>query len=399
MSYKNIVVVGAATAGLTAAAELAKSLPETHRVILLEANPAAFWTIAALRASVQPGYEKEIVRDVNTKNVFGDNTRHIALNSTRVIDIKEDHVVVDRDVSSEIQGSRFNGTGTEIPIDRAILALGADYGFPNRISKSAKTKDDIYADFQRLQSQIKAAQNILVLGGGPTGVEFVGEVVQVYPEKAKNITLVTRGDHLISNGKDSFVTLSSKLISQLKGKGVNVVLDDSISADDLSTGALESSTTFTTEKGAQIPADFVFIASGGKPNSELVKAVDASVVNDKGQVVVNPDLSVKSSSPLWKRYFVVGDANDAPVSKTSYMAGTHASATAKNIIEIVKAEAKSAKPNTKPAPPQSGDIIMVPLGKWGGAGYLMFFTPGSWITGSIKGKSLFLSNFTKFFRA
>lgn len=397
MSYKNIVIVGAATAGLTAATQLAKTLPETHRVVLIEANPVAFWSISALRASVEPGYEKEIVKDVTSENVFGAGARHVALSSTKVVDLKEDYVVVDHDVTNLVSGSTLEGDKTKIPIDKVVLAIGAVYAFPARIAPDSKTKQDILNDFQKLQSQVKDAKHILIVGGGPTGVEFAGEVTERYPEKGSSITLVTMGSKLVSNGNDAFVGLSDKLNAQLKKRGVNILFEDSVEADSLPTGPLDEVKTFKTKNGKSVQADFVLVGTGGKPNTSLVKSVDPSVINSRGQVTVNPDLSVKSDKPLWKNYFVVGDANDAPVPKTSFMAGNHAGHTAKNILALVNAESKGTKGQTKPAPGSPGNMISVPLGKSGGASYLFFATVGGWLTGMMKGKTLFLGNFNAFF--
>lgn len=51
---KNIVIVGA-SGGIYAARALEKSLPKTHRVILIERNDYAFYHPAALRAGTLPG--------------------------------------------------------------------------------------------------------------------------------------------------------------------------------------------------------------------------------------------------------------------------------------------------------------------------------------------------------
>lgn len=54
-SPTNIIIIGASAAGANLARSLEKSLPATHRIVLIEARDLAFWPPAALRAAVVPG--------------------------------------------------------------------------------------------------------------------------------------------------------------------------------------------------------------------------------------------------------------------------------------------------------------------------------------------------------
>lgn len=390
-SLKNVVVVGAATAGVQLAHALAKSLPPTHRVVLIEANPVAYWSIGALRAAVQPGFEDQVLHDLSTQSIFGHGSRHTVLASTRVVDLKPDHVLVSRDVTASLPGSALDSEGrTQIPADRIALAVGADYAFPARISPSATTKEDVLEHFRQMQKEIKASSEILVIGGGPTGVEFVGEVLDLYPQK--KVTLLTRGSGLVTNGKDAFAGLSNKLISQLKTKGVQLIFDDSLATDNLRTGPLSRVETFTTSKGATITADYVLISSGGRPNTHWIQALDPSIIDSSGHIKVTPTFSI--DSPNWARYYAIGDAANTPGPKTSFMAGQHAPALAHNIVSAIRNQPVS---KLKKAAPPPGNMIVVPLGKSGGASHLMFFSAGSWTTSLMKGKTLFLSNFKGWF--
>ncbi|SPO22176.1 related to AIF1 - mitochondrial cell death effector [Ustilago trichophora] len=402
---KNVVVVGAASAGLFTAQSLAKSLPDTHRVVLIEANPVAYWSIGALRAAVQPGFEDKIIHDLTNDTVFGANTRHVVLAGTRVVDLLTDGAVVNRDVTASLPGSETlkgegegEGVKTKVQADKVVLAVGADYGFPSRISPSSSTKDDVLREFQQMQKEIAAAQEILVIGGGPTGVEFVGEVLDEHPNKV--VTLLTRGPGLVTNGKDSFAGLSSKLLSQLQNLGVRVILNDSLSADDLSTGPLGESKTFTTEKGQKISADYLMLSSGGKPSTGWIRAIDSSIIDpDTSLITVTPTFSIASSSPRWANYYALGDAASTPGPKTSYIAQQHGPALAHNIVTAINAAGNTTSSKLKKAGGPPGNMIVVPLGKSGGASYLMFFSVGGWLTSLAKGKTLFVDMFHKWFQA
>lgn len=393
---KNVVVIGAATAGVNVVQTLAKSIPTTHRIVLVEANPVAFWSIGALRASVEPGFEDKVMHDLNVKTIFGTtDTRHIVLAGTRVVDIHPDYIVVNRDVTGELSGSSKEAKGrTKIEVDRVVLAVGAEYGFPMRISPDARTKEDILEQFRKTQKEVEAAQEILVVGGGPTGVEFVGEVIDQHPNKV--VTLVTRGPGLVTNGKDDFTGISRKLLSQLQSKGVRVILNDSVDLDGLQSGPLESSQTFTTKEGKTISADYLLIGSGGEPNTAWLTEID-STLTDPETHLIRTTSTFNLASPKWPKYYAVGDAANTPGAKTSQMAGKHAVPCAQNVLASIKGETDERR--LKKASEPSANLIVVPLGKKGGASYMGLFTVGGWATGMIKGKDLFVPMFEGWFKA
>lgn len=54
---------------------------------------------------------------------------------------------------------------------------GSTYAFPARPPNGAKSIAEVNAAFQSLQSNIKSASSILIVGAGPTGIEFAGELI------------------------------------------------------------------------------------------------------------------------------------------------------------------------------------------------------------------------------
>lgn len=394
---ENVVIIGAATAGMNLVLSLLKSLPCTHRIVLIEANPVGYWSIGALRASVLPGFEEKVVHDLTPTTVFGSaSTRHILLSSTRVVDIQPDYVVVDKDVTSTLPESELvEGGKSKIRVDKAVLAVGSDYGFPARITPGTQTKEEVLDGFRKMQRDISAAQEILVVGGGPTGVEFVGEVLDVHPNKV--VTLITRGPGLVTTGKDSFGGLSAKLLSQLKSKGVRVILNDSLSSSCLEgvrSGPIEPR-TFTSEKGEEISADFILLCSGGRPNTSWLQQSHPDIVDPSTSLIkVGPTFELSTKG--WDRYYAVGDASNSPGPKVSFMAAQHAPLLATNLVTSIKGESEA---RLKKAGGPAMTVISVPLGKSGGASYLGFGSVGAWLTGAVKGKSLFVGQFEGWFKA
>ena len=140
------------------------------------------------------------------------------------------------------------------------MIQGTTYSFPCRPKESAKTLADAKADFVTLQQQVAAAKSILIIGGGPVGIEFAGEVAARYTgAEAKSITLVHGQPALL--GPALKPKLASSLASQLKAQGVTVVLGDRVELPEVKTGPV-SHQTFTTKSGKRI--------EGGSPMFRLL---------------------------------------------------------------------------------------------------------------------------------
>ncbi len=321
---KNVVIIGAAHAGGYAARALAKTLPATHRIVLLDSSDHAYWNVAGLRASVVPGEEEKIFRDLATFWPAG--SRHVVRPSTRVKELAEDHILTD--------------SGERIDFDYAVIATGAGYATPGRTPAGKKT--EAKAALQALQAQVKAAQHILVVGAGPVGVEFAGEVTGHYGGGKKRVTLVGNSKQLVGDAYSA--SLHSKLLSQMKKAQVKVILQDSLDLSSLSsrnTGPIERK-TLRTQNGVEIPdVDFVFFAFAGKPNSGLAKAADPSCVDEEtGDIKVDPS-TLRVQSRKLNRYFAVGDVTNLPGGKLSMQVNPAGDALAANLGALIKANGKT----------------------------------------------------------
>ncbi|TKY85304.1 hypothetical protein EX895_005466 [Sporisorium graminicola] len=381
---KNVIIVGASCAGMTAAHELASRLPESYRLIVIEANHVAFWPIGGLRASVEPGFEDKTIADINPKQFGGE---HITLTGTRVVELKPSSVIVDK-VSG--LGHKVDDEHEEISFEQIILALGSTYPFPCRLPSGNKA--DILAAFQKMQKEIEASHDILINGAGAVGVEFAGEVVERYGE-TKQITLVNRTDRIAVPKSQEAV--SHRLKQQLaKHPNVTLILQDTL-IEEVQTRKLPTTETLHTHGGKVIKADFTLQAIGNKPNSDLIK--DDAVLDDKRLIRVNQFLQVTPADQSqtefdWSRYYAIGDVSNFSARKTVVAAEPQAKAAAHNVLEAIKGS-RNYKQGSQPP-----NVIVVPFGKSAGASYLMFFSLGEWVTSFIKGKTLFVDKFVKMFK-
>ena len=86
------------------------------------------------------------------------------------------------------------------------------------------------------QRMLEAAAHVLVVGGGTSGVEFAAEVAEFLP--SCKVTLVHSGATLVPLLKPA---AQKKALAFLLKAGVTVLLNDTVKAEDGSTGACVSS--------------------------------------------------------------------------------------------------------------------------------------------------------------
>lgn len=151
-------------------------------------------------------------------------------------------------------------------------------------------------------TKINSAQSILIVGGGPTGVEFAGEIATDFPDK--KLTLVHKGSRLLE-----FIgpKASEKALNWLASKKVQVLLEQSVNLDDISYG----SKTYQTSTGQSIEADCHFLCTGKTPGSAWLRnTMLKDNLDIQGRLMVDENLRVRGR----KNIFAIGDITDIPVS-------------------------------------------------------------------------------------
>jgi NADH dehydrogenase FAD-containing subunit len=150
--------------------------------------------------------------------------------------------------------------------------------------------------------KIKSANTVLIVGGGPTGVELAGEISIDFPEK--KVILVHRGIRLLE-----FIGFKAaqKALDWLIAKKVEVILDQAINLDSLSDGIVK------TSAGETVRADCHFICTGRPMGSSWLRETilkDSLGIHDR--LMVDQNLRVRGC----KNIFAIGDITDIKVSSS-----------------------------------------------------------------------------------
>lgn len=207
----------------------------------------------------------------------------------------------------------------ELEYDYLVLALGSEtnfYGISGAeensftlksLEDALKIKNSIIAKAEKAISskdivEKKQLLSFVIAGGGPTGVEFAGELLEFlhsgfgkYFKKAEmrlaQISLVQKDKELLPSFDEK---IRKKTLEILQKKGIHVFLNSSIKE--------VSPFSVTLDSGEEIPASMVVWTAGVKP-AGLDLIANNPIEKVSGKIKVNQYLQI----PTYPEVFSAGD--------------------------------------------------------------------------------------------
>ncbi|KAK5854422.1 hypothetical protein PBY51_015493 [Eleginops maclovinus] len=291
-SSVHVVVVGGGFAGITAARLLQDA---GVSFTLLDLREAFHHNVGALRASVQPGFAVRTF--IPFSKTFGDSF------------VQGQVQRVDRETQTVI----LEG-GREFQYSHLILCTGMVGPFPGRFLTEASRQSGVRA-YEDLLEQVQAADSVLVVGGGSTGVEMAAEIKSQYPKK-----------RLADPGLMPSVRQQAKQV--LLEKGVELLLGQKVSnLSELQLNVVCKNSEVQTDKGQTLTPDLIISCTGLKVNSDAYASGFFGSLADGGALKVNAHLQVEGFSNV----FALGDCTNIKEPKTGYNAMLHAAVAVSNI--------------------------------------------------------------------
>ncbi|XP_072180715.1 ferroptosis suppressor protein 1-like [Diadema setosum] len=349
---KTVVVIGGSYGGK----QIADSLRGCCKLIVIDTRESMHLTIAAPRAVVEPGFVKKTL--IPMKEFYKDSFKRGTVQS---IDPDEKAVTLT--------------DGEKIPYDYLVIASGSSAPFPGKIDNDMSTEKAIEL-YQGICEKVKAAEKIVIIGGGAVGVELAGEIATDHP--GKDVTIIHARDSLLEP------VLSEKLranaLAFLQAMDVKVLFGEKVTNLEEMPKDASSPATVKTDQGKELQADVVFVCIGMKVNSQAYTSSLAGSMDERGALKVNSYLQVEGHENI----FAVGDCCNADMQKMALRAGEQAKAAAKNII--LHAGGSQMKPYKPPTV-----LFLVSVGRNKGQLQMGPVTTGVGFIVSMKIKDLFTS--------
>jgi NADH dehydrogenase len=327
---KRVLIIGANFAGLTAAIQL----PKTCAVTVVDPSPHFEWT---------PGIH-EILSGVKTP-------QGLRLNRADIITRAGHRFVQDQITQIDTRKRRATTAGGDIlPFDAAIVAVG---GISNNYHLSGVDNHTwpfrTVADSQAIEKQMDALlhtpapHHVVVVGGGISGVEALGELLRRYRHRPEiSFAMVEAGAQLMP--------------------GFPKAMD----ADLRAMGEAHRVSFHTGEAVARITPKGVWLASGKRLPSDLTiwaAGLAAPPLLREAKLIRPPHTWAAVHQTLQSRYapsiFVVGDAAALPkaVGKQAFNAIDMGALAAQNVVRWLADEnLKDFKPPVTPMLVAFGDL-------------------------------------------
>jgi NADH dehydrogenase FAD-containing subunit len=337
----NVIIAGGGYGGTA----VAHALDDVADVVLIEPRDAFVHNVATLRAVTDPAWADQI---------FMPYDRLLSRGRIR------------RDRITGVSAAGVSlASGGFAAADFIVLATGSTHRYPAKIDvlDAAAGRDKLLATHQEL---VRSGR-VLLLGAGPVGLEFAGEIKAAFPEK--EVTIVDPVPELVSGRFPE--DFRAELRSQLSELGIQLRLGTALDGVPPSPPGVFA--PFTTP----VAADIWFACYGATPETGYLGG---------GPVDVTPRLSVAG----YQNVFAIGDITALPELKMARAAGQHAEVVAANIRALIDGRDDVAEYAA------AADAIALPLGPKGGVTY----RPGTGILGasqtaSVKGEDLLVGRIRK----
>ncbi|WP_096271016.1 NAD(P)/FAD-dependent oxidoreductase [Paucisalibacillus globulus] len=336
MKKPNIVVLGAGYGGIMTTVKLQKSLGANEANITL-VNKNDYH------------YQTTWLHEVSAGTVHQDQAR-VAIKD--VINPHKVNFVQDKVVEIKPKENKVKLENGELDYDYLVIGLGfesATFGIPgleenalmiNDINSSRLIREHLEFNFAEYhKDQNPARLNIVVGGGGFTGIEFVGELANKVPELCKEYDIDKSQVRIINiEGAPTVLPgfdpeLVEYAMNSLEARGVEFVTgallkeakpDAVVYEKD---GKLNEISTLTTVWAAGVKASSVVADSGFE--------------NNRGKIQVRPDMR----APEYDNVFVIGDCalimneeSGRPFPPTAQIAIQQSATVAHNVTALVKGQ-------------------------------------------------------------
>jgi apoptosis-inducing factor 2 len=314
---KYIVVIGGSYVGTKAAESLAVQFHKQYRVLLIDKNSHFQHLFAFPRFAV--------TNKVNTHKAFIPYGPHTfgatpqdsgSFVQARVIDLTADSVRLDRKVA--IDGQPLD----TIPYVFLVLATGTKLSPPSSMPGFEKLDGVSY--LQKHAELVMRSNRIVVIGGGAVGVQIALDMKELYPEKS--ITLVHSRKNVMNKFDSRFHDLIADRFAEL---GVVTKLGSRVKLP--AKGYPTEGREFQVElqDGSSVPADFVIVATGQTPNSDILSTLSPKSIGEDKFIRVAPTLQI--SDTRYPNVFALGDVAATAAHKAARPAMKQVEIVTKNI--------------------------------------------------------------------
>jgi NADH dehydrogenase FAD-containing subunit len=261
-----------------------------------------------------------------------------------------------------------DGRLSQITGNESVLATGTR--FPNQLMRayegSAAHRKEFYRGYN---ARLCLAQRVLIVGGGPIGVETAGEISEVFPNKS--VTILESGNRLLMG-------TSPEAAAYASGRPTDDIFGDGGEA--------------VTSSGRVISYDLMICCTGGRPDTAYMAHDFPEVLDTNRRIMVTPGLMVVGQ----QRLFAMGDVTNVPENKLALHTKGHVKVVETNIRRLLQVSPSPALMTSYV--PQAGNPLMaVTLGSRTGVLHvpLLGVVHSAWLNRKLKAERMLVPQYRK----
>lgn len=385
---RNIVVLGASTAGLQTTHYIMKHIlpalkksrtDAKYQVYLI--NPSSDWWFRVASPRVAASTTR-----MSTKQILFDIRPGLKQYSENDITFIEGSATGLSEKSRSVTYRRAGANADEtLPYHALIIATGSRT-YHQAFSMSADTATTLES-IKLTNEKVQTAKDIVIVGGGPTAVEFAGEVAEHRNgkpgwfskiNKKVNITLITSSDKLLPALRPA---IGKAAEAKLRALGVEVLYKQRVD----STSSSGSRTVISLATGDSLEADLYVPAYGVEPNSAFLPS---HLLDDRKYLQTNDKtLRVDAAGP---RVYAIGDVASYSRNSIIDIMGSFPVlfVNLKRDLLAYNAMLPDEKPKGKDRVyvQEKREMQIVPIGSGGGVGAIMGWKVASFFVWALKGR-------------
>ncbi|TFE36516.1 FAD-dependent oxidoreductase [Paraburkholderia dipogonis] len=279
--------------------------------------------------------------------------------------------------------------GKEMEIEGKVTVLATGSRFANELMRGTNgTVEERKSFYARYSKRIESAKRIVIVGGGPIGVEVAGEIAEAHAHK--NITIVEAGPRILSGTTAEVAAHAGDLLDR---RGVVVRTNERIVEGGSSPhDVFSKSGLATTSRGTRLPYDLMIWCTGGSPNTGYMQKHYASVLNAQGRVMVTPELLIAGRSSM----YALGDITDLDENKMAWHIGGQVKIAASNIAQSLAGQ-RDLRRLKKYRPKTGNPSMVITVGSRSGVAHLKGFgiVRSDWFVSVVKANDMLVSKYRK----
>lgn len=355
----HVLIAGGSFGAILSLKAISNLVPDAE-ITVVSQSTHAYWVPAGPRLVVKPELVDECVYELQkTVTKYSKNAKVVNGSLSKV------------DPDTKVASVDTNGEQQQISYDYLVLATGSRT--VNEAFKNSATGASVKEKFQSLHTETKAARKIVVIGGGPTGVELCGELAEHYG-KDKEIVLYSGDKYPLPQVDTDRRIKTQKRLEDFGVKVVNDVWLDTVEEPDGKAYQLKF------KNGTQETTDCYVNTTGVIPNTGYL---DPSYLDKTGRAVVDQNLHLKGHSNIYVIGDIVSGGDSTLIDAANVQYPTLTAALKHDIVD--------SSSDYKPYSKSDKVTIMVPISSQGGIGLVFGWGVPSFMVKMIKAKDFMIS--------